>query len=367
MADSSKNKILFLINKLGVGGAERVFIKDANALMEKGFDVYFAFLFGKIGDQLLLSELNLDNHKLFYCGSSGIYDLKAIKKLSNFVREKNIETVYSTLNESNIIARFIKIFNPKIKIFIREANIAGPKPFHFKILDVVFNFFVEKIICVSSEVLDSLRAYQPFYSHKMVVLMNGVDIPENFKKYPENIELPLKLLSVGSLTPKKGHRFLIKSLGLVNKKHRDSFLLTIIGEGIEQNSIEKLLKESGIENRVKIIKPISKSELAKYYLGNDLFVLSSIHEGCPNVLLEASSFGLASVATNVSGVSNIIENNINGKVVKFGDSEDLADAICYMIENRNDFFAKYGRNSRQTMIKNFSNNVRLAKLISIIE
>lgn len=363
----NNKKILFLINKLGIGGAERVFIKDANALLDKGFEVYFAFLFGRREDQALLSELKIDNQNIFYCELKGISDFSGVKKLSDFVKRNNIQKVYSTLNESNIISRFIKLYNPKTKIFIREANIAGPKPIHFKILDMVFNFFVAEIICVSDEVQNSLKIYQPFYSQKMVVLMNGVDIPESFKKYPENIELPLKLLSVGSLTPKKGHKFLIKSLGLVNKKYKDSFLLTIIGEGVERGNIESLIKENGIGDRIKILKPVSKIELANYYLDNDLFILSSLHEGCPNVLLEAASFGLASIATNVSGVPSIIEDGINGKIVRSGDAESLAEAIVYMIENRNSILEKYGRNSRQTMIKNFSNDVRLARLISIIK
>lgn len=365
--NNKKNKILFLINKLGIGGAERVFIKDANALLEKGFDVYFAFLFGRREDQTLLSELKIDNQNIFYCGLKGIGDFSGVKKLANFVKKNNIQKIYSTLNESNIIARLIKIFDPKIKVFIREANIAGPKPLHFKILDMIFNFFATKIICVSSEVLASLKAYQPFHKHKMLVLMNGVDIPENFKKYPENIELPIRLLSVGSLTPKKGHKFLITSLGLVNKKHKDSFLLTIIGDGVERGNIESLIKENGMKDRIEILKPVSKIKLSNHYLDNDLFILSSLYEGCPNVLLEAASFGLALIATNVSGVQSIIEDGVNGKIVKPGDAESLAEAIVYMIENRNDVLEKYGRNSRQIMIKNFSNDFRLARLISIIK
>lgn len=362
----NNKKILFLINKLGIGGAERVFIKDANDLLDNGFEVYFAFLFGCREDQTLLSELKIENQNIFYCELKGISDLSGVKKLSDFIKRNNIQKVYSTLNESNIIARFVKLYNPETKIFIREANIAGPKPFHFKILDIISNIFVEKIICVSDEVLDSLKIYQPFYKNKMVVFMNGVDIPERFKMYPENIGLPIKLLSVGSLTSKKGYKFLVKSLGLVNKKYKDSFLLTIIGEGVEQDSIESLIKENNIEDRIKILKPVSKIDLANYYLDTDLFILSSIYEGCPNVLLEASSFGLASIATNVSGVPSMIEDGVNGKIVRPGDAESLSDSIIYMIYNRNNVLEKYGMNSRYKMVHNFSRNIRLNKLISLI-
>lgn len=367
MKINQKNKILFLINKLGVGGAERVFIRDANTLKQEGFDVYFAFLFGLPENQLLISELSLTDDKLFYCHLKSIYDFFAIKKLYHFVAKNNINIIYSTLNESNIIARFLRLFNFGLKVFIREANVAFPKPLQFKILDILFNWLVNKIICVSKEVSSSLSKYQPFYSKKMIVLMNGVEISNNQKKYPINIELPINILSVGSLTIKKGYFFLIKALGVVQTKYPDSFLLTIIGDGSEKEKILKLSKENAIAEKVKLIGSLSKSELSNYYLSSDLFILSSIYEGCPNVLLEASSLGLACISTKVSGVPEIIDEGISGKMVQHSDPTSLSSAICYVIENRNKVLAQYGKNAREKMINNFSMSVRLNKLITILK
>lgn len=364
--EKKKDKILFLINKLGVGGAERVFVRDANALFDKGFDVYFAFLFGGVEDQKIISDLKIKKENIFYANFDSIYNFSSIQKLSNFIKKNNINIIYSTLNESNIVSRFLKVFDRKLKIFIREANVATPKPFHFKIFDVLFNLFVSRIICVSKEVLQSLCKYEPFYLKKMTVLPNGVDISEDYKKYPTDIVLPVRLLSVGSLTPKKGHKFLIESLGLVNKKYPDSFLLTIIGDGIERENLENMIKKNDIYNKVQILKSMPKSELNKYYLNSDLFVLPSLYEGCPNVLLEALSFGVCSIATNVSGVRDIVEDGVSGRVVQSGDTKDLASAILAIIENRDTLMSKYGMKGREKMINNFSTETRINKLISIL-
>ena len=358
-------KILFVINDLGIGGAEKVFIKDANILMEKGNEVFFAILFGEDKDQKLISNLKIKKENIFFCRANKIYDFGALKRLSNFIKNKNIYVVYSTLNEANIFSRFLKIFNFKIKVFIREANVANQKPLKFKFLDIVLNIFVEKIVCVSEEVKESLYKYQPFYKKKIEVLVNGVNVPEVHKIYAGNIEIPIKILSVGSLTPQKGHKLLVEALFMVNKKYPNSFKATIVGSGVEKENIIQKISELNLVDKVSIIEPVSSEELSKYYIDSDLFVLSSLWEGCPNVLLEAMAHGLACVSTKVSGAKSIIGDGLSGKLVSIGSSDKLADAIVYMLENKNKFTI-FGQNARKRAQNMFSNKKHIEKLQSIL-
>jgi GalNAc-alpha-(1->4)-GalNAc-alpha-(1->3)-diNAcBac-PP-undecaprenol alpha-1,4-N-acetyl-D-galactosaminyltransferase len=363
MSENNK-KILFLINNLGVGGAEKVFVKTANALIERGYNVYFAFLFGDKSEQILLPELNVSQDNIFYCKVKNYFDVYSLRKLNNFIKINKINTIYSTLNQANIFSRFIKILNHKIKVIIREANVAGPKPFSFKILDIILNIFVKKIICVSDEVKISLLKYQPFYKHKMIVLMNGVEIPKQKKVY-ENLNLPINILNVGSLTKKKGQKYLIEACAVVQKQMPDSFELNIVGSGVEKDNLKNQIIKLGLDGKIAIIGSLPDDELQKYYLSSDIFVLSSIWEGCPNVLLEAASFGLACVSTDVSGVKDIVKNNISGKLVPTKDAFRLAESIMFFIKN-SDQLKIYGDKVRKITEDAFSMNLYINKFINLI-
>ncbi len=365
MIQTNKKGILFCINKLGVGGAERVFIKDANSLLELGYEVFFCIIFGQKEDQKLLSNLQIGHENVFYAQARSFFDFNSISRVSEFINKNNIKTVYSTLNEANIFSRLIKFWSWKLNIIIREANVAGPKPIKFKFLDLILNLFVKKIVCVSEEVKKSLNKYQPFYSYKMEILMNGVHIPDIRKNY-DNTSLPFKLLNVASLTPKKGQRFLIEALSVVETKYPNSFRLTIVGGGAEKKNLERQIQDLNLTDKVIIIDPVSLDELQKYYLDADIFVLSSLWEGFPNVLLEAMSFGLTSVSSSVSGANSIIENNVSGILVPPGNSNLLANNLLYLRLNPKEL-SVLGLNARNRAAQNFSYNAHLKRLISFLK
>ena len=365
MANLPDKNILFLINKLGVGGAEGVFIKDANSLNSLNFCVYFAVLYGNRSDQTLIGNLELERNNIFINNGKSLFDIRAFFRLLFFVYKQNIDVVYSTLDESNIISRLLKIFKPSLKVIIREANIADPKPKWFKILDIFLNIFVNKIICVSEEVLESLLSYQKLFKYKMVVLMNGVFIPERYKVYTNQIVLPLKIINVGSLTPKKGQIFLLQACLDVLVKKPGSISLSIYGSGQEKQNLINFIKTNNIEKSVNLYDAVSFDKLSEAYLESDIFVLSSIREGCPNVLLEAMAHGLASIATNVSGVTSIISNSNFGTVVEKSDPKMLAQAIMSCLE-KPEMLMSQGIASRQRMKENFSTDVRIKKLLSYI-
>ena len=360
----NNKKILFLINKLGVGGAEKVFIKDANALIKDGMNIHFAFLYGGEEDQTLIKDLDIGRENIFYPRFRKLFDFGAFLKFSSYVKKNEINVIYSTLDESNIISRFIKIFNPSIEVIIREANVAFSKPFWFKFIDLILNIFVKKIISVSSEVKKSLEKYQPFYAYKNEVLMNGVFIPESSKKYSEGLS-KLKILNVGSLTEKKGQKFLLEACSLVEKQRPGSFQLDFYGEGVLKESLNKKIKELNLENIVRLNDLVSFEKLSQIYIESDLFVLSSLWEGCPNVLLEAMAHGLCSISTKVSGANDIVINGISGILVERADSGDIANAIIDIIDKRSKM-SILGNKAREMIIKEFSFDAHINRLKKIL-
>lgn len=349
---TQKKKILFIINSLKYGGAERNFYEDANRLNKKGHQVYFAILFGSSKEQPLLSKLELPKERVIFCNAKKFYDFELIKKLRKYVQENKIDILYSTLNEANIVSRTVKILLP-VECVIREANIATYKSWKFKTLDIFLNFFAKKIIAVSGEVASSLEKYQPWVKSKIVVLLNGVEIPKVSRKYSVNKPDKITFLNIGSLTPKKGQKYLIEAAKIVYEKRPNDFILNIIGSGSEEEILRKMIHDYKLENIIKILPPVSREEISNYYLNSDVFILSSLWEGCPNVLLEAMAHGLTVISTEVSGAKEAIEDDVSGILVLPKNRESLAQGMFAVIHYWS-MMGDYGIEARKRMIENFS-------------
>jgi glycosyltransferase involved in cell wall biosynthesis len=109
-------------------------------------------------------------------------------------------------------------------------------------------------------------------------------------------------------------------------------VLIIIGTGEEKEKLEKQIKDLRLENRVFLVGFV---ENASWYLkAFDIFVLSSVKEGLPYVLIEAGFAGLPVVASDVGGVSEIIEGGKNGYLFPAKDSTALATLLKAFIEKR---------------------------------
>jgi glycosyltransferase involved in cell wall biosynthesis len=353
-------RILFLIDTLKIGGAEKVFVHDASALSKEGYDVYFALLLGAPEDPFV-SELSLPKEKIFFARARNFYDLSALLRLRVFCRANRINIVYSTLNESNIAARLLKVLVPSLSICIREANMADYKPRKLRVLDFFLNALVVRIICVSEEVKASLAAKEPWRKGKMLVVMNGTSVPGEHKIFPPETQLPLRLVNVGSLTKKKGQKFLVEAMRIVESKRPSAAMLEIIGEGNERPFLSKIIRDHSLGNTVFLKGNLAATEVLARYLASDVFVLSSLWEGCPNVLLEASAIGLPSIATRVGGTSVIVEDGRSGKLVPKGDAQALAEAIIYMIDHR-DMLDSFGVQARKRIENLFTDEKHLESL-----
>jgi glycosyltransferase involved in cell wall biosynthesis len=142
----------------------------------------------------------------------------------------------------------------------------------------------------------------------------------------------LLLLSVGRLSPEKGHSDLIDAIGeLRDMPPTREFNLVIVGEGPQRNAIQRKIGKLGLGKLVTLAG--QQPDVNPYYHLADIFVLPSHSEGSPNVLLEAMAAGIPTVATNVGGVPEIA---IDGKTSLFVEDKKpgaLADALFRLLND----------------------------------
>ena len=306
------SRIAFITNDLARAGAQRVFVDDANALHAAAHDVHVVTLF-RSGP--LESELATP---LTILAAQSTFDISAVIRLRALLKRERISVVVSTLNEANLITRLVAL-TLNVRVYTREANMAESKAQLYKLTDVLLAWRSHKILAVSDAVRRSLEVYLPFMQGRIVVVRNGVAVPE---LPPSPVSDRQGILCVASLTGKKDHAVLIRAM----KSLPEALTLTLIGEGPKREELSLLTEELSLTDRITFMGQRSKEEISRAYSSHALFVLPSRYEGCPNAVLEAKAHGLPVVAFAVPGMDEVFSEE-SGVLVKERSPEALAHGI----------------------------------------
>ncbi|MEY4747470.1 MAG: hypothetical protein RLZZ416_519, partial [Candidatus Parcubacteria bacterium] len=194
------------------------------------------------------------------------------------------------------------------------------KPFLYRLGDIIFGLRSSVVVGVSKAVADSVLSYVPHLKRRIRVLYNPVALPPEFSRASsENV----RLLNVGSLTPKKDQAILIRAMSLLPA----NVTLTLVGDGQERSRLEALAHKLGVAPRITFVGAKSPEQVGEYYKNSDVFVLTSSREGCPNVVLEALSYRLPVVAFNIPGMAEFVRPEW-GILVQERGPDMLAKAIA---------------------------------------
>lgn len=157
-----------------------------------------------------------------------------------------------------------------------------------------------------------------------------------------------RAIAVGRLTYQKGFDRLVDAWKIINKRYPD-WKLDIFGEGVYK---EKLIEQVRNErlNNVVTIHSVTK-DIVHEYLNSSIFILSSNYEGFALVLIEAMGCGVPCISFDCPhGPSDIIKNEEDGILVKNGDIDGLADAICHLMEDET-MRKKFGKKAKENVCR----------------
>jgi len=163
----------------------------------------------------------------------------------------------------------------------------------------------------------------------VAMLPNAVAVPSGAE--PRAAGKPPVLLTAGRLVPQKRVDRLLRALGMLRARGTP-FRAMIAGDGPERAALASQSEALKLANgSVAFVGRVD--DLSQHYLRADLLVLTSDHEGTPNVVLEAMAYGLPVVATRVGGVPEVVEHERTGILVERDDEAGLASALQRLIED----------------------------------
>ena len=313
---------------------------------------YFAAL--KLAFSTRLHGLRGNLYQLFYFLEAGI--------LAEEIKRRRIPHLHNHFGDSSCS---VAMLAAELGGFSYSFTLHGPyiffQPYYWR-LDEKINraLFVS---CISNYCRSQGMIFAPIAKwNQMHIVHCGID-PTLFNLVSHNARGKC-LLYVGRLSAVKGLPILLESLVSL-KKHHPDIILTVVGDGSDRASLEQMTFDLGLKDNVNFVGYKSQAEVRKYFEETDVFVLSSFAEGVPVVLMEAMAAGVPVVATQIAGVSELVEDGISGYIVPAGDKIFLANSIEKLL-NDCELRTKFGIAGRKKVEKEFDINIEAQKLYQIM-
>ncbi|HRY62533.1 MAG TPA: glycosyltransferase [Candidatus Paceibacterota bacterium] len=346
---AKKIKIMYAVTKSVFGGAGKYVLELATSLPKDKYEV--VVLFGGAG--ILIDKLKKEGVRTISVPSLEKAidlenDINSFNEILEIFRKEKPDIVH--LNSSKIggmgalAARISGV--PKI-IFTAHGWPFNENRNVFSKVAIWLASWITVLLSTKTIVIDEHDLRQgkrlPFCRHKYSLIHNGIKAFEYFEKDAARDYLVQKIgtdpfegrISIGTiaeLTENKGINYGIEAISMLAPALKKKISYTVIGEGDSREKLEKLIEEKGLKG--KIFLPGFMDNAKQYLAAFDIFMLPSLKEGLPYVLLEAGYVGLPIITTKVGGIPDIVGDEKTDFLVRSKRADALARAMTELIVNK---------------------------------
>lgn len=339
--------ILFIVRTMGLGGTENVALQLCQVFSSLVNKIVVCSIGGVLEKDLKRMEITHYTIKDI-SSKNPLNFLSTSFEIRRIIKKEQITIVHSHHRMAALIA---EIVSPRSVLKVANAH----NTFYDKRLLTRFAYKNTHIIAVGKKVKQNLIDYFELPEKQISVIYNAV------KPFDKNIDV-LDVLknekqqgnvvigNIGRLAPQKGMEYFIEAAKFVLKKLPNARFF-IVGDGPLKDKLQQMIRQYHLEKFVHMLG--YRSDIQNVMSQCDFIVLSSLWEGLPLTPIEAFSVSKTLVATSVDGTPEIVKNNINGLLVEPKNVEQLADKICYLIENK-DYRKKLELSAKSTFDEQFS-------------
>ena len=341
-------RVLHLISSSGFFGADNMLIELSKELRHTGYTPIIGVFKNIHNPHVEVAEKAKQYNfpfTLFPC--NGRLDFKTILSIRRFLKKQNIGIIHTHGYKSNLYALAASMGKSLPRVATCHNWLGDdPKMKFYARLDKFFLNQFDRVIAVSDSVKQEILN-QNISANKVLTICNGIDTNRfNAPKKVESagrefgIDKGCKVIgTVGRLSEEKGHIHLLNAAKKVVQEYPKVVFL-IVGDGPLRNDLEEKasalsqtqnLEKNGHESL--FIFTGVRSDMPAIYSLMDIFVLPSLTEGLPMVLLESMASQKPIVATNVGAIPKVIEHGHSGLLVQPGDAKELAKAIMDLLAN----------------------------------
>lgn len=330
-------KVAYFITSADNGGAPKYVL----ALAQRFDSVIVAGT--TLGTEMLskASTLGIKNFPLKYFVPTLLKgnDFRAFREIYEIIKSTKPDILHVNPGKIGLMAAIAGrwqglpiVFTPHGFVFTEAKGII--KKIAYRILDGAVAFLADAILCISEEDKKTAVKHWISRSEKCVVIYNGIDTIQFFEKQSarEKLALPDDKFIIGTIANSfhtKGLDVLIHSASIIHKNISKDILFVNIGSGPLESQLRKQIE---LENAQMYFKMLGSIDNASVYLpAFDLFLLPSLKEGLPYVILEAMQAGLPIVASDVGAIREVLSGA--GFLIKPGSPEEILSAVRFAFQH----------------------------------
>ncbi len=371
-------KIMYVITKSNWGGAQRHVFDLAVSMKDRGHDVWVALG----GNGILKTRLEAAGIYTFSIAELGRdvspgKDAGSFKELYRVIKSKRPDVLHlhspKAAGLGSLAGRLLGV--RMIATTVHGWAFNESRPLYEKATIAFFSWLTMMLshrTILLSEREYGQALYFPWVKHKLALIPLGIKAP-TFMSVDGTKQAVAKMIgmdlaeynkktvigTIAELHPNKGLPYLVNAMEMVSREQPNA-ISVIMGDGELNAELHMLIKEKKLENSVYLAGYVEHA--SEYLKAFSLFVLPSIKEGLPYVILESGCASLPVVATTVGGIPEIVEDMKSGILVQSRNARELAHAISFMIEHPEER-RKYGAALKERVATRFS----MDKMLSALE
>jgi glycosyltransferase involved in cell wall biosynthesis len=301
----------------------------------------------------------------------GALDLSVFWSLLDLCRRERVVLWHGHDYKTNLLGLFLRRFWPMKLVTTLHGWVqqTARTPLYYAIDRWCLPYY-EEVIAVSPDLYEAaLSCRVP--AARCHLIENGIDhlqyrrtcTPAEAKRKHGTPPERWVIGAVGRLSAEKGFDLLLRAVAQILAEGVDAEVW-ILGSGEERANLERLANDLQIASRVRFWG--FQSDPREFYEGMDVYALSSLREGLPNVLLEAMAYEVPAVATKIAGIPRLIEHEKNGLLISSNNLMELQQSLVRLWKEPS-LHAQLARAGRETIVQRYSFAARMERVREIYD
>jgi len=353
------------------GGPEKTILNSPRYLRQYGVDCACLFMRppGDPGFAVLERKAEESGAEIIGIDDRGPTDWRVVRDCIRICRMRNVTIWHAHDYKSNALGLLVQKFHPMHLVTTAHGwvRFTSRTPLYYQIDRFCMKRY-EKVICVSQDLQD--RCLESGVAKDKLHQIDNAIVLDDYPEAPPTLQDKAKfgfdsqrflIGAVGRLSEEKGFHHLINVVARLIDDGQPVGLV-VAGEGHLREQLQQQIDELQLQDQVRLAGFLTDPR--ELYRALDLFVLSSLREGLPNVVLEAMASGRAVVTTNCNGIPKLVQHEQNGLIVPIDDEQALHQAVRHCVVS-DDVRNRLANSGRQTIADRFCFDRRMMKVVNV--
>ena len=347
-----KINMLQMVNGFAVGGGEIKLLELIQHLDKNKYNITICSV-GQGGP--LQPDFEKLGHRVVVFNKKFSFDFSQVTKVAALMKELKIELVQTTLFYADVIGAYAA-WLAKVPVVISWEAVSHPYKARHTMAYKLANRKMDMVVAVSNAIRKQVIEERGVEPEKAMTIHYGIDlekysITDNLTRSDIGVaENDIVLGTVARYTDQKGHKYLIEAAPKIIEKFPNVHFV-FAGDGPNRSDMESQISKLGLKNHFHLLG--FRNDVVDLLNLFDVFVLPSLYEGLPNVVLEAMACWKPVIATGVDGTAEAVEDGVTGYIMPSKNPAEISEKVIQLLSS-NGKIEEMGKAGRQRVEQHFS-------------